>query len=167
MICILMGVSGSGKSTIAQLLSQKLGWKFYDADNFHSEANIQKMSQGIPLNDGDRLPWLQAIRRQIEELLADRANGVFACSALKQSYREVLQQSDRDLVFIYLEGTKEQLLERIRGRTGHFMKAEMLESQLETLEVPQDAFKISISLNSPEIVDRIVQYLQKLEGSKT
>ncbi|PSB03288.1 gluconokinase [Merismopedia glauca] len=166
MICILMGVSGTGKSTIGKLLSQKLGWKFYDADDFHSEANISKMKQGIPLEDSDRLPWLQAIRAKIEAIVARQDNGIFACSALKQSYRELLQGNDPQVAWIYLKGSYQQLWQRMQDRPEHFMKPEMLQSQLDTLEIPQDALTVDIALNQAEIVDRIAKYLQDLADLK-
>lgn len=161
-VCILMGVSGSGKSTIGKLLSQKLKWNFYDGDDFHSEANIRKMAEGVPLNDRDRLPWLQAIRTQIEEVIANRNNAIFACSALKQSYRELLQGNSDRLVWVYLQGTYQQIYQRMKDRKEHFMPPAMLQSQLENLEIPEDALTVDTSLSSEEIVEAIARYLSSI-----
>lgn len=155
MICILMGVSGSGKSTIGQLLSQKLGWPFYDGDDFHPPENIAKMRQGIPLTDGDRYSWLSTLRTLIEQ----NQNAIIACSSLKESYREYLQGERSDLIWIYLKGNYEQILERMQHRKQHFMKPQMLRSQFITLEEPKNAVVIDISLPPDEIIDRIVGLL--------
>ncbi|PSF35240.1 gluconate kinase [Aphanothece hegewaldii CCALA 016] len=155
MICILMGVSGSGKSTIGQLLSKKLGWPFYDGDDFHPPENVAKMRQGIPLTDEDRHSWLSTLRSLIEQ----HQNGIIACSSLKESYREFLQGDRSDLVWIYLKGSYEEILERMQHRTNHFMKPQMLRSQFATLEEPKNALVIDISLSPEKIIEQIVAIL--------
>lgn len=155
MICILMGVSGSGKSTIGQLLSQKLGWPFYDGDDFHPPENIAKMRQGIPLTDVDRQSWLSLLRTLIEQ----NENAIIACSSLKESYREYLQGNRSDLIWIYLKGNYEQILQRMQYRKQHFMKPEMLRSQFTSLEEPQNAVVIDISQSPEEIIAQIIDLL--------
>jgi carbohydrate kinase (thermoresistant glucokinase family) len=157
MICILMGVSGSGKSTIGRLLSQRCGWPFYDGDDFHPVENIEKMRAGIPLTDADRLPWLTALR---ERMKAVNGNAIFACSGLKQSYRAFLGEGISDLVWVYLRGDFALLQRRMEARQGHFMGAEMLRSQLKTLEEPTDALIIGIDRDTGEIVGAIVSFLR-------
>lgn len=144
MILILMGVSGSGKSTVGRELAQTLHWKFIEGDDLHPLKNIQKMSQGLPLDDCDRWPWLKAIRQKIEALQASNGSAVITCSALKASYRDILRQDPNENVeFIYLQGSPEMLKSRLRQRQGHFMKERMLDSQLATLEEPHDAIVIN------------------------
>lgn len=155
MICILMGVSGSGKSTIGQLLSQKLGWPFYDGDDFHPPENIVKMRQGIPLTDDDRHSWLSLLGT----LISQNENAIIACSSLKESYREYLQGNRSDLIWIYLKGNYEQILERMQHRKQHFMKPEMLRSQFTTLEEPKNALVIDISRAPEEIIAQIMDLL--------
>lgn len=150
-----MGVSGSGKSTIGQLLSQKLGWPFYDGDDFHPRENIAKMRQGIPLTDEDRRSWLSTLRSLIEQ----NQNAIIACSSLKESYRDYLEGERTDIVWIYLKGSYEEILERMQHRQGHFMQPQMLRSQFATLEEPKNALVIDISLLPEEIIDRIVNLL--------
>jgi gluconokinase len=138
MILILMGVAGAGKTTIGQLLAQDLRWPFYDGDDFHPPANIDKMSRGVALTDDDRAAWLASLRQLIERLLREQQGAVIACSALKQSYRQVLQQQNEDVHFIYLKGDPDLMRQRLEQRPGHFMKANLLASQFETLEEPAD-----------------------------
>lgn len=153
MIYMIMGVSGSGKSTIGILLSQKLGFPFYDGDDFHPQANIDKMSQGIPLTELDRQLWLSSLKVVIEE----HENAIIACSSLKESYRQYLQGDRSDCRWIYLKGTYQQILARMKARKGHFMKPEMLNSQLKTLEEPNNAKIIDISLSPEAIVAEILR----------
>ncbi len=156
MIYLIMGVSGSGKTTIGQALSQKLGYTFYDADDFHPPENIAKMSQGIPLNDSDRLPWLLAIKTVINKHEQLQKDAIITCSALKKSYRDLLQENTRDIIWIYLKGSYESILKRLQEREEHFMKENMLMSQFKTLEEPENAVIIDINSSVEEIVQEIV-----------
>ena len=151
MIVVLMGPTGSGKTTVGQLLAAKLSWEFVDADDFHPRANIDKMSHGIPLTDEDRIPWLRSIHEKMLQWQSQGRNVVLACSALKRSYRELLGVSSgaKDIKLVYLKGTYELLLERMHSRQGHYMKEQMLASQLADLEEPTNATIIDIS-ESPE-----------------
>src|SRR5437899_800125 len=121
MIIVLMGVTGSGKSTVGKLLVQQLGWKFFEGDDFHSPANIEKMRRGMPLSDDDRRPWLEAIRESIRQMVERSENAVIACSALKHSYRQMLRITG-EVVFVYLKANIDIVRERLKNRTGHFMK---------------------------------------------
>ncbi|PYU00947.1 MAG: gluconate kinase [Acidobacteria bacterium] len=162
MIVLLMGPAGSGKTTAGKLLAEQLSWEFADGDDFHPPANVAKMSGGIPLTDEDRLPWLQSIREAIERWLAQGRNVVLACSALKRSYRDLLglHSNAKDIKLVYLQGTYDLLLERLHSRKGHYMKEQMLLSQLRDLEEPTDAITIDVS-NSPE---QIVSEIRKRLG---
>ncbi len=144
MILLILGVAGSGKTTIGKLLAQTLGWPFFDADEFHPPANIEKMSRGIPLTDDDRWPWLDAIRAKIESLEAEGQSGVLTCSGLKEIYRDRLKPGDADIKFVYLKGSYDLIQSRMAARQ-HFMKPEMLASQFASLEEPHDALIIDIS----------------------
>jgi len=153
MVVILMGVSGAGKTTIGRKLAGELGWSFYEGDDFHSAASIEKMSQGIALTDDDRRPWLAALRALIERCLEKKENAVLACSALKQSYRRVLQGEDEaEVVFVYLEVPPRLLAERLEHRAGHYAKRDLLPSQLATLEEPENAVTVDASGTPEEIV---------------
>jgi gluconokinase len=151
MVIIVTGVAGSGKTTIGRSLAEELGWKFYDADDFHPRSNVEKMSRCIPLDDADRLPWLMILRDLIRGTL-DRGEGmVLACSALKGSYREFLQVDGR-VKLAYLKVDPALILERLRARRGHFMKPEMLHSQLAALEEPEPASHFETTMLPGEIV---------------
>lgn len=154
-----MGVSGSGKSTVGKLLSDRTGWTFYDADNFHPAENIDKMSRGISLNDEDRKPWLLKLKSLIDNIISQDRSAVLACSALKSSYREILQGDRSKVVLIYLQGNYEQILARMKQRQGHFMSAEMLRSQFKILEEPQADLVVNVALSPEAIVEKIVKYL--------
>jgi gluconokinase len=156
MVILLMGVSGSGKTTVGQLLAARLGWEFADADDYHSAVNIEKMRNGVPLTDGERAPWLEALRRLIAGWIAAKKSAVLACSALKQSYREKLQIGP-DVKLVYLKGTPDVLQQRMHARVGHFMTERMLQSQLATLEEPQDedAVIVDVAQAPDEIVEKI------------
>lgn len=156
MIIIVTGVSGSGKTTIGKLLSQQTGWPFHDGDDFHAAANVDKMRRGIPLDDQDRVPWLLAIRAQIEAYLEAGQSAVFACSALKESYREVLQRADRRICFVYLQGTAAEIEPRLAARKGHYMPADLLQSQFDILEEPQEAIVLPVSLAPAALVAQLI-----------
>ena len=148
---LVMGVSGSGKSTIAEGVAKQLAWQYYDADDYHPQANIDKMASGNPLNDDDRLPWLEALHKLIKENLEQGRCCTLACSALKESYRDVLKQDG--LAIVYLQGEFDTIWQRMQARKGHYMKAEMLHSQFATLEEPSEDTALRVSLqNTPEII---------------
>ena len=149
-----MGVSGSGKSFIGAMLAKELGLPFMDADDYHPESNIKKMSEGIPLNDDDRAPWLKILNGLAKE---NKEQGcVIACSALKEKYRKQLSESLEDEVqWYYLKGDYELILKRMKAREGHFMGVNMLQSQFETLEEPENAIVLDIKDSPAEIIKRI------------
>jgi len=156
-----MGPAGSGKTTVGKLLAAQLSWNFADGDDFHPPANIAKMSQGIPLTDEDRLPWLQSIREAMQQWQTQGKSVVVACSALKRSYRGLLgvDSNAKDIKLVYLKGTYDQLLERLHSRAGHYMKEQMLASQLADLEEPTDAITIDVSNSLQQIVTGIRKHL--------
>lgn len=155
MVVVVMGVSGSGKTTVGKLLARRLGWRFYEGDDFHPQANVDKMSRGVPLDDGDRRPWLDNLHRLIERTVAAGDNAILACSALKRSYRERLAGGLPDVRFVFLQAGPELLRQRLESRRDHFMKADLLDSQLATLEEPRDAVVANAALPADEIVGRI------------
>lgn len=155
---IIMGVAGSGKTTIAEALAEALDWPVYDADHYHPESNIAKMSAGEPLTDDDREAWLAALAALLREHAADRTPAVLACSALKQRYRDRLQV-DRSVRFVHLQGDYDLVLARLNERTDHFMKPDMLASQFADLEPPREAVVIDIRAPVAEIVAEIRQRL--------
>ncbi len=157
MVILLMGVSGSGKTTIGQFLASQLGWQFADADDYHPAANIEKMQNGIPLTDSERAPWLEALRARIAGWIAEKKSVVLACSALKRAYRQSLLLAP-EVQVVYLRATPQLLQERLRERVGHFMKEGMLESQLATLEEPESegAVVVDVASSPAEIVAKIV-----------
>ncbi|MDT4969197.1 MAG: gluconokinase [Acidobacteriota bacterium] len=154
MVIVLMGVTGSGKTTIGRLLSEKLQWRYYDADDFHPQANVKKMKDGIPLNDEDRRPWLESLNKLIRECLDGGENAALGCSALKESYREYLLVDER-VKLVYLKGDYETIQRRLSKRRGHFMNPELLESQFETLEEPEGDVRVDVSLSPAQIVESI------------
>src|SRR5262245_464823 len=155
-VIVVMGVAGSGKTTVATALAVSLGWRFVDADEHHSAANVAKMARGEPLTDADRWPWLDELHAIIEASLADGPSMVLACSALKASYRARLAGGAGGRVrFVYLAGTPELFRARLTQRPGHFMKPGMLESQFAALEPPTDALELDAALPVATIVARI------------
>ena len=157
MMIIIFGVSGAGKTTIGKLLVRELGWRFIEADDFHPAANIEKMRSGYPLTDEDRWPWLDCLRKQIEQLLSPGENAVLACSALKRAYRNRLRVSD-EVKFVFLRGDYALVEKQLRSRRGHFMNAALLQSQFDDLEEPQpdeNILTIELGQTPEEIVARI------------
>jgi gluconokinase len=159
-VLVLMGVSGSGKSTVAALLAGRLGWDFEEGDDLHPPANVAKMHAGHPLDDEDRKPWLAKVAEWITEHTDNGRPGIITCSALKRSYRDVLR--GEHVVFVYMEGTQDEIAQRLAARHGHFMPSALLQSQFETLEPPAtDERSLSISIHAPardaaaEIVKRL------------
>ncbi|MEX2671795.1 MAG: gluconokinase [Phycisphaeraceae bacterium] len=159
MILIVMGVSGSGKSTVGRQLAERLGWRFLDADAYHSPANIEKMSRGEPLTEADRQDWLKALREEIEQQLAQDASAVLACSALTKAARHTLRVDRERVKFIYLKGSADLIRRRMAGRQ-HFMPPALLTSQFATLEPPTDAITVSIDQPIAAVIDAIVQQLR-------
>ena len=155
MVVIVMGVTGAGKTTVGRALAAALGWEFHDGDELHSEASKLKMHRGIALDDADRAPWLAALRKLIQRMLTEGRNGVVACSALKQSYRDEIVVDPKLVKVVYLKGSKEVIAERLRARTGHFMNPDLLQSQIDTLEEPRDAVVVDISGTPQAIVSEI------------
>jgi len=152
-----MGVSGSGKTTLGKALAQEIGWDFFDADDFHPPENISKMANGIPLNDSDRTPWLASIHDQLLSTLKADRHPVLACSALKEKYRAQLLDGIDGIVIIYLKGSYDMIWSRMSARQGHYMKSDMLKSQFDTLEEPQDAFVVDVSMPLDEMVNSILR----------
>jgi gluconokinase len=158
-----MGVSGSGKSTIASKLAERLGWTFEDGDSFHPESNVAKMHAGQPLTDDDRWPWLQAIADEIDRVCKAGGHVVMACSALKHAYREILVHGRSDIRIVFLDGSQALIADRLARRKGHFMPPGLLNSQFKTLEPPQaDEHPFTVSIDAPveTIVDNIVAQLE-------
>jgi gluconokinase len=152
-----MGVSGCGKTTVGKALAAKLGWDFYDADDYHPSENIAKMSSGIQLDDGDRAPWLASLHGLISDCLNENRNGVLACSALKESYRQILLAGNQGLRIVYLKGDYELIWARMIDRSDHYMKPEMLTSQFEVLDEPMNGLVVDISKSVDEIVAHILE----------
>ena len=161
MVWIVMGVSGSGKTTIGKLLAEKLNLPFHDADDFHPPSNVEKMSSGQPLNDEDRKPWLISLANHIRDWNRDKG-GVLACSALKQSYRYLLMSKSSDVQFIYLKGSKHLILQRMKSRSNHYMPPELLDSQFDALEEPANAVVVSIDQPPKEIVNQILKSMSDI-----
>ena len=161
-VIVLIGVSGSGKPTVGKLLARDLDCQFYEGDDYHSQANKEKMHQGVPLSDRDRWPWLAAIRKLISEILAQQKSAVVACSALTQSYRDYLRLDG--VQFVYLKGNFDLIRERLENRRTHFFDPRLLESQFETLEEPRGALAIDIAQTPDAIVREIENGLDLRKG---
>ncbi len=155
MIILLMGVAGSGKTTVGLLLAQELQWDFYDADDFHPPANIDKMRRGLALDDDDRFPWLQALQQVIRDWLSEGKNAVLACSALKAEYRQMLLQDPQRMRLVFLSGEVSLIEERVAGREGHFLPKELLPSQFAALEIPEGGLIVDVGRSPGEIVKEI------------
>ena len=155
MIIVLMGVTGSGKSTVGKLLARQLGWRFFEGDDFHSAENIEKLSRGEPLSDEDRRPWLEAIRETICAAIDRGESAVIACSALKQSYRRVLQIGGQ-VSFVYLKASIALIQERLKKRIGHFMNPNLIQSQFDTLEEPEGALQVDTH-EPPEAIVQLIR----------
>jgi gluconokinase len=154
MVIIVMGVSASGKTTVGYMLAEELGWTFYDADDFHSDANVEKMSRGVALDDEDRGPWLERLRELIKECISLGRDAVLACSALKGRYRERLLIDERVRV-AYLKAARPLIRERLNERSDHFMKARMLDGQFAALEEPDESTHYDASRPPAELVREI------------
>ena len=162
MVVIIFGVAGAGKTTVAQLLAEEFGWRFYEADDFHSQANIDKMRQGVPLTNEDRWPWLESLRQLIKRCLAADENALLACSALKGAYRRHLRVSD-NVKLVFLRGNYELIANQLRQRHGHFMNPALLQSQFADLEEPQPterAAVIELGRSPSELVREIKRKLR-------
>lgn len=156
MVIVLMGVSGSGKSTVGRILAAQLGWRFVEADDYHPPANIEKMSRGVPLNDDDRWPWLESLRKIADDACGQGQDVVLACSALKRDYQDYLEQNHPACIdYVYLHGSEALIRSRLAERRGHFMDPGLLESQFEALEPPKDAIQVDVSPPPEEIAAEI------------
>ncbi|MBV9521227.1 MAG: gluconokinase [Alphaproteobacteria bacterium] len=162
LVLVVMGVSGSGKTTVGAMLAGRLHWHFADADDFHTPANVAKMHSGIPLDDADREPWLAAIAARIDRWRADKQHGVVTCSALKRRYRRIIIGERPDVRLVYLKGDQSIIAHRLVARHGHFMPASLLKSQLESLEEPTaDENPLTVWVGKPpaDLVEEIVEAL--------
>ena len=167
-IAVVMGVSGSGKTTVAVLLSAALGCQFQEGDELHPPENVEKMHAGTPLTDADRLPWLRKIAEEIDCWRARGESGVLTCSALKRSYRDTIIGDRSDVTLVYLKGSRDLILRRMAARHEHFMPVGLLDSQFATLQEPTpDEHPITVDVGSrpTEIVDEIVRQLEEQQGS--
>ncbi|XP_026177544.1 probable gluconokinase [Mastacembelus armatus] len=186
MIYILMGVSGCGKSTFGAFLSEKLGWPLYEGDNFHSQENIEKMAQGIPLTDEDRLPWLLKLHDVIQSERSSKSNALVACSALKHLYRQILLYGSKaptsssgsdqeilpatcpDVFFLFLHGDYDLIYQRMVARKGHYIKADLLCSQFDALEPPLDednVLVLDIRKSFSDMATEIEKHILSLKSS--
>ena len=158
MVILLMGTTGAGKTTVGKLLAARLGWTFLDADDFHPQANVEKMKHGIPLTDADRLPWLEAIHTELVRLSAAGDNVVLACSALKQSYRDQLS-AGLEMPIVYLRGSYDEMRRHIERRHGHFAGESILAGQFAELQEPQDALVLDVSRTPDELSAAVIARL--------
>ena len=152
-----MGVSGSGKTALGNALACNLGWDFFDADDFHPSANIAKMAAGNPLDDSDRTPWLAALHDLLSSALKADRHPVLACSALKENYRAQLLAGNGGIAIIHLKGSYDLIWSRMSAREGHYMKPEMLQSQFDALQEPENALTLDVSMNLEHMLDRVIK----------
>jgi len=167
---VVMGVAGSGKTTIGEKLAERLGWTYEDADKFHPRANVEKMSAGHPLTDEDRWPWLRAIADEIDRVCKQKGQLVIGCSALKRAYRDILVHGRDDVRIVYLDGSQELIARRLKARKGHFMPPTLLDSQFKALQPPgDDEHPVTVSIDAPveAIVDDIMRRLAADLDGKT
>lgn len=165
-ILVVMGVSGSGKTTIASLLAAALGCQFQEGDDLHPAANVEKMRHGIPLTDADRLPWLRTIAEEIDDWCAKGESGVFSCSALKRSYRDMIIGDRPGVLLVYLKGSYDLIHQRMLLRHGHFMPTALLDSQFEALEEPgPDEHPITVDIGT-KATDTVAEIVHQLETLK-
>ena len=164
---VVMGVAGVGKSAVGRALAEQLGWRFEDADDFHSPANRAKMAAGKPLDDDDRWPWLERLRQLLCDSMDSGQGLVLACSALKETYRQRLGQGDPRLAFVYLRGSREVITERLRARQGHYMPASLLDSQFATLEPPRGALSVDVDAELSEVVAEAEAELERLDQERS
>lgn len=160
-IILLMGVSSCGKTTVGERLSQHFGWPFYDGDSFHPAANVEKMRSGVPLTDEDRLPWLQGLREKMDGERKRGRGAIFACSALKERYRDILVGGKTDTILIHLVGSREKLRERAGKRVHQYMPASLLDSQFDSLEIPKGAITISVDGSVEETMSAVLKALTR------
>jgi gluconokinase len=153
---IVMGISGSGKTSVSKSLARHLGWDYYDADDFHPPENVAKMTNGNPLDDSDRAPWLASLHKLISSALKADQPGVLACSALKEHYRQKLLEGNDGVQLVYLKGSYDLIWSRMEQRSDHYMKPHMLKSQFDTLEEPANALTLDISMSVTDIVEKII-----------
>ncbi|CRE98645.1 TPA: gluconokinase [Yersinia enterocolitica] len=162
---IVMGVSGSGKTTVGEAVARRIHAKFIDGDDLHPRANIQKMGSGHPLNDEDRMPWLERLSDAAYSLHHKNESGIIVCSALKRRYRDRLREGNPEMVFLYLKGSFDVIMARLKARSGHFMPTDLLKSQFEALEEPgseePDVICVDIDADIDEVVQRCVLALEK------
>ncbi|MGH1476448.1 gluconokinase [Yersinia proxima] len=162
---IVMGVSGSGKTTVGEAVARRIHAKFIDGDDLHPRTNIQKMGSGHPLNDEDRMPWLERLSDAAYSLHHKNETGIIVCSALKRRYRDRLREGNPEMVFLYLKGSFDVIMERLKARSGHFMPTDLLKSQFEALEEPgseePDVICVDIDADIDEVVQRCVLALEK------
>ncbi len=161
-VLVLMGVSGCGKTTVAQILAERLHWPFEEGDALHPAANVAKMAAGHPLDDADRAPWLAKVADWVDARLAAGQSGIITCSALKRSYRDLIDRRGEGVEFVYLHGSRELIAARLSGRHGHFMPSSLLDSQFATLEEPgpdEPAIRVEIGEPAEDIATDIAQAL--------
>lgn len=161
-VLIVMGVSGSGKTTVGRGVAEALGWAFVEGDDLHPEANVKKMAESIPLDDVDRQPWLRSVRDTVDAFISRRESAVISCSALKQSYRDFLAAGRQEVAFAYLKGSLSLMRERLSKRKGHYMPLDLLASQFDTLEEPTDGIVVDIDQPPEAIIPQIVEGLSSL-----